>query len=441
MARKGLFIAFLLSLLVAFFYLRPILFKKEPEPLLSDRIPVGDFIGKINLIELARESHAFMFFNRVPFREYLSYDFILAQSKMYGIQAQKPIYFFANENGEWGGLISVQDSSKIFNGINRLKKDFLIEDTIVGGQKVHRLKKEKIYFTYGKTWFFVYKGNQLPKRMYHVMYSRKGDEHLYWKELKRLNPYKNEHVQILSKWSKWMELGIKSVYFAHDTDSINTYLKGSFVFDQNSPIKLKNNGLSFNSQFEGNKSIQFHFDLEQFKNNLTHPLWSFLQKYASKIAFPLKSFVKAWEGDIAVVEGGSHLVKETYIETEMDDEFNMVEVKKTKEVLKPGYAILLSMNEFQKQFVAQLFAKGIMRKQNNRFHILNSPPLKIIQKKDFLFLYSTDFAPKLKNKPLNGGYWTQNGVKYSFVVEQTDNKNFSFSIQFPLISYLKSKMF
>ena len=52
-----------------------------------------------------------------------------------------------------------------------------------------------------------------------------------------------------------------------------------------------------------------------------------MNEYAKKIAFPLNSFIHAWEGDIAIVEGGSHLVEENYIETEMDEEFNMLEVK------------------------------------------------------------------------------------------------------------------
>ena len=115
-----------------------------------------------------------MFYNKIPLRDYLSYEFILAQSKIYGIHSQKPIYFFVNENGEWGSVASVRDSSKILNGIVRLKKELAINDTLVGGQKVYCLNKEKIYFTYGKTWLFFYHGNQLPKRMYHVMYSKRG---------------------------------------------------------------------------------------------------------------------------------------------------------------------------------------------------------------------------------------------------------------------------
>ena len=106
--------------------------------------------------------------------------------------------------------------------------------------------------------------------------------------------------------------------------------------------------------------------------------------------------------------------------------------------MKPGYAILFSMNQFQKDFVSQLFARGIMRKENNRFHILNSPPLKIIQKKDFLFLYSTDYTPKITYERLNGGYWLNNGSTYYFVLDQENNKNFVISLKIPIKNFLKN---
>jgi hypothetical protein len=441
MARKGLFIVFLISLLVGFFYLKPLLFKTEPEPNLIDRLPVGDFLGKVNIIEIARESHSFMYYNKFPFRDFLSYDFLLAQGKSYGLDLQRPAYFFANESGEWGSLISLNDSSKIRSGINRLGRDILINDTVIGDQKVYYLKNTKTYMTYGKYWMFIYNGNQLPKRMYHVIYSKKGDIHPTWKEFLKLKKFKSENLVVFSNWSKLMDKGIQTAVFAHDADSIQIHLKAYIKAKDSLYISKKDKGLAFDSKLNSNKSINLHLNLDKIKNKPNHPLFVWLRQQSKRISFPFNDFLRAWEGDLSFQEGGNHLIKETVIETVMDDEFNLTEVKKEKDVSVPGYAVIFSMNAFQKEFVSKLFAKGIMTKEANRFRFLGSPPLKINQKPNFLFLYSTDKTPKISENDLNSGFWTHNDTKYEFVLDSITSHEFLFSVHFPLMKLLLKNKF
>ena len=441
MARKALFIVFLISLLVSFFYFKPLLFKDEPEPLLIDRLPVGDFIGKINIIEIARESHSFLYYNKIPFRDFLSYEFLLAQGKSYGLDLQKPACFFANETGEWGAIISIIDSSKINSGINRLSKEININDTLVGDQKVYKIKNTKTYITYGKKWMFVYTGTQLPKRMYHVIYSKRGDVHNVWKDFFKNKHFKNENLVVYSNWKKLIDRGIERAIFAHDADSNFMHLKAYIKSKDSLYISMKEKGLAFNSQFEANKSINFHFDVTKIKNKPNHPLFIWLKQLSKRISFPFNEFLKAWEGDIAFHEGGKHVIKETVIETEMDEEFNMTEVKKLRDVIVPGYAVLFSMNKFQKQFVSKLFAKGIMTKENNKYRFLGSPPLKINQKPNFLFLYTTDNTPKITENAINGGFWTHHRTKYDFSIDSLNSHEILFSVHFPMISLLKRNKF
>jgi hypothetical protein len=441
MARKGLFLVFLISLLVSFFYLKPLLFKYDREPNLTDRIPVGDFIGKFNIIDLARESHSFLYYNKVPFREFLSYEFLLAQGKSYGLDLQKPAYFFANETGEWGSLISLIDSSKIISAINRLKTDFRIEDTIVGGQKVYKLAKSDTYMTYGKLWLFVYNGKQLPKRMYHVIYSKYGDINPVWNSFLKSKKFKKENLIVYSNWNKFKEYGIKKAVFAHDADSIKMHIKGYVLSDDSLLINKKEKGISFDSKFKGDKTIDLHFDISKIKNKTDHPLFVWLRQISNRIGFPLNDFLKAWEGDLAFIEGGTHVVKENVIEMVMDEEFNVSEVKKQKDVIVPGYAVLFSMNKHQKEFVSQLFSKGIMTKENNKFRILDSPPLKINQKSNYLFLYSTDYTPKITQNNRNEGVWTNKNVRYHFQLDSINSHEMEFSVHFPLLNFLKRNQF
>lgn len=441
MARKGLFIVFLLSLLGGFFYLKPILFHKEPEPSLTDRMPIGDFIGKVDIIDIARESNAFLYYNKIPFREFLSYEFLLAQGKSYGLDLQKQAYFFANESGEWGSILSLIDSSKIVSGINRLKKDFKIEDTIVGGQKVYKLNKTNVYMTYGKLWMFIYHGTQLPKRMYHVIYSKKGDTHAEWTRFLETKKFAKENFVVFSNWKKMKDKGIETAVFAHDADSAQFHLKAYIKTNDSLYFSQKESGISFDSRIKGNKYVSLHLDVSKIRNQPGHPLFSWLRQLSKRISFPFNDFLRAWEGDITFHEGGTHVIKETVVETVMDEEFNLTEVKKEKDVNVPGYAVLFSMNQYQKQFVSTLFAKGIMTKENRRFRFLGSPPLKINQKPNYLFLYSTDYTPKIIENTYNGGYWTNERTTYNFSLDSLNSHELTFTVRFPMMTLLRRNKF
>ena len=113
MIRKTLTIVILAAALGAFLYLRPFLFQKPTSPRIVDRIPTADFIGKANVLDLARETSGMMFYHKIPFRDFTSYEFLLGQGKMYGLNLQKQVYLFGNESGDWGFLLEVSDSSKI----------------------------------------------------------------------------------------------------------------------------------------------------------------------------------------------------------------------------------------------------------------------------------------------------------------------------------------
>lgn len=441
MARKGLFIVFLISLLVSFFYFQPFFSAKEEDPSISDRLPVGDFLGKFDVLEVTRESNAFLFYNKIPFRDLLTYEFLLAQGKSYGLDLQKPGYFFANESGEWGALIVVNDSSKISSGINRINKTVEVSDTLIGVQKVRRIKQYDIYMTYGKQWMFFYQGKQLFRRVNQVMYAKKGDTHPAWKKFLSSKQFSKETLIVYSNWKKFKNYGIETAMFAHDCDSIQMHIKSYIKSTEELGLSLKDSGISIADKSQNNKSINLHFDVNKLRNNPQHPICKWLNNFSKRVSFPVNEFFLAWDGDLAFQEGGMQTVKETYIEMELDDEFNVTEVKKEKEVQVPAYAVLLSMNENQKKFISKLFAKGIMTKEDKRFRLLSSPPLGINQKPNFLCLYSADHAPKIIENNKNEGYWTNKRTKYHFSLDSLNSHEAFFSVHFPAFSLLRGNKF
>lgn len=441
LARKGSFIILLISLIAGYFYFKPFFHGKKIEPSILDRLPVGDFLGQIFVLDVAREANSFLYYNKIPFRDFLTYEFILAQGKNYGLDLQKPIYFFANESGEWGSLISLNDSSKIIAGINRVKQYVDFEDTLVGGQKVTKISDEKIYMTYGKQWLFFYHGNQLPKRMYHVIYSKKNDIHPAWKKFIKQRQFADESIIIYSTWKKIQDNGIETAMFSYDCDSVQLHLKAYLKSKELLNVSIKDSGITLLPQPTMNKEINLHLNTAKLRNNPTDPSVKWLTYFSKKISFPINEFLQAWEGDLTLQEGGTQIIKESYIETEFDDDFNPIEVKKEKEVKVPRYTVLLSMNNLQKQFVSTLFSKGILRKQNNRYHFLSSPPLKISQKPNYLMVYSSQNPPKILTGKENRGYWTTKNTTYHFNIDYLNHKEAYFFVHFPGMSLFKKNKF
>ena len=110
MLKKSLFIAALALSLGVFLYFRPFIFAKEATPRIIDRLPDADFIGRVNILDLVKETNDLLYYYKTPFRDLTSADYILGQGKTFGLNLQNPIYIFGDENGEWGALIQVNDA-------------------------------------------------------------------------------------------------------------------------------------------------------------------------------------------------------------------------------------------------------------------------------------------------------------------------------------------
>ena len=81
MVRKVFLIIFLAVALACFLFLKPFFFQKSTEARLIDRLPSADFIGKLNILELARETSGMMYYHKLPFRDLTSKEFLLSQGK------------------------------------------------------------------------------------------------------------------------------------------------------------------------------------------------------------------------------------------------------------------------------------------------------------------------------------------------------------------------
>ena len=166
----------------------------------------------------------------------------MGQGKQYGLDLESNLYLFANENGNWGALIRLTDSSKIQLGIERLSKYTDLQDSTVGGNQFYFIKKEQSYLHYGKDYALIYQGTDFITTLNHVVSAHYGAQKKVWKQFLRQKQFKNEHLVIYANWPKLKSYDIQTAMFAHDSDSLGFKLK-SYI-KKRSPLyfSLKKNG-------------------------------------------------------------------------------------------------------------------------------------------------------------------------------------------------------
>ena len=424
-----------------FLYLRPRLFSPDPPPTLVDRLPESDILGRFQLLDVARETSSMMYYNQIPFRDLISAEFLLAQGKSFGLDVQKPGYFFSDDEGEWGTFLSVIDSSKILSGVQRLTEFTSIEDTIIHNRKLHFLPKQNLYLFYDKTYIFLYHGNQMKKRLGNAMFAKNGEAGESWKKFESLKTFKNEKLVVFSDSKKLKDLGIEYGLFSHDSDSMSFKLKSYIKTSHPLKITMKEPDMALKPAANMEKVLNLHLNVDEFKKNKQHPIYKWLTEMGRKVSFPVDAFFEAWNGDLSFQQGGTQMVTEQVVSTEYDEEFNLTEVKTTKLVPVPGFALLISVNEKGKSFINTLFSKGIITKQDSKYRFLFSPPLKMVIKPDYISAYSSDKSPSITQGSSCNGLWNYKGTKVAFRIDSmTQNEVFG-SLEFPVNRLIRRSKF
>lgn len=432
MVRKTLTIVILSAALGAFLYFKPFFFQKPIPPRLIDRLPTADFIGKVNVLDLARETSGMMYYHKIPFRDFTSYEFLLGQGKMYGLNLQKKVYLFGNENGDWGCMLEVSDSSKISQGIERLRKFIAIEDTIINEHQIYRFKKEKMYLHYGRNYLFYFKGTDFMSHFNQVTKAKYLGINETWKTFLNKKQFRNEHLVIYSNWERLKNMGIKTAMFAHDSDSLSFNLKSYLKKETPFYISKKQNGKGFKNIENATKSVELHLDISELRKHPEDKLYKELSKIGKRFGFPFVDFLKAWDGDLSFMEGGLQTVQETYIETELDEDFNTAEVEKTRELVVPGYSVYFTSTYHAPVFINKLLKKGILTKEQENFRFLFSPLLHTSHNRNSYQFYSGQQAPKTEQSTRNQIIWTKEGTRYIFNVDSLNSYEIFGSLQIPV---------
>ncbi|MFM7667240.1 MAG: hypothetical protein ACKO7D_03525 [Bacteroidota bacterium] len=441
MAKKVVVIILLAIALAAFLILRPLIFQTQVPPTILDRLPDDEFIGRINVLSFARESQKITEKNKVAVKDFLSYDFLLSQSKNYGIDFQKNAYIFGNTKGEYGLIVELADSSKIITGINRLKIVYPVKDSLIESHKVFLLKKEKLFFYYDKNYAFIYKGKNFSQAFDRIVNAKVGGQSKKWKEFLSENLFKKDFCVVSTSANKLNEFGLNRAILSIHSDSTHFLIKTGITRKYPLNLSLKEKGFCFEKNQETSTFLNLHLDITRFRENPDDEFIKAFNRFAKKIAFPTNEFLDAWEGDISFIQGGLTSASETYIETQLDEEFNPVEVRKTKIISVPKYSIMLSMNDKGTSFFDLLKQKGILTLEGSSYRFLTSPLLTRKEHENYTIFNSGDQHPKIIESIENTGFQFWNGKKYEFLLKNIENSFIlgEFKIEYSDVeNYLKS---
>ena len=169
-----------------------------------------------------------LYFYKTPFRDLTSAEYLLGQGKTFGLNFQKEIFIFANENGEYGAIIQLNDSTKTKQALEKVKQNIAVIDSSKNKMHVYFIPKLNIFLHYDSKYLLVYSGKNIYKVMNSIHNAKYMGISKLWKEYFAINKFKNENLVVFSKWKELKKYGVDYAIFSHDSDSANFNLKCCF---------------------------------------------------------------------------------------------------------------------------------------------------------------------------------------------------------------------
>lgn len=441
MLKKISLIIFLAILLAGGMIFRHYWMKTTDEPTVVDRLPEGDYLIKSKILDFAQEMTGMLHFNKVQFRDFASKEFLLGQAKTYGLDLQRPVHAFVNENGSWGVVVYVSDSSEVGAGVQRMSKLLDLKDSLIGKQKIYLWEEEDGYLSYEKNWLLIYKGKAFSKTLKHILYTKKGGVSPKWKAFLKEKQFKNKSLVIYSNSKSKEKYGLEKAMFAHNVDSTSVTLLSYVKSLKPLNFSQKTSGLAMEKSLGSKKYLNLHLNIDEFRRKKEDPLYKLLERESRKFNFPLDDFLETWNGDLSFGEGENQIIKETFIESVLDENFEVSEVVSIKKRKVKGFAIAVSMNDGAEAFLKQLRKKGLLREEDGKSRFLISPPLSVKKQDDYYLFYSAQAAPALKQDSANSGYLTYKGTPFTFHLDTIIDKEAFGKIEFPVNRVIRRNKF
>jgi len=419
--RLALIAVFAAGLAVLLFYLTR---EEQAEiPRFFDRLPEAQIIGRANALELARSLMSTTYNYQIPLREFISPEFILGQGKANGLDVQSPVYFFANQSEyelkDWGVLVNVRDSSKLSEGLVQIRKVFPFKDSIAYNKPIYINSVSDIAIAYGRDWLLFCKRRSLRLFLERVMFARKNSISPRWRNFLNNQSFTDKAIVANVEDDQLSEYGIQDMLVSATNDSNSVTLHSEISFYDTLSFSLKPNGVQLLPQEYTRRMINVNLDISRLRNRPEDAVRKLIKKVGDKVSFPLNDFLNSWEGNMAFRQGGYELVKEPYITTELDENFNITEVVKYKQVKVSGFSMYLSTNHHSKTLTKRLFEKGILTREENKIRMLYAPAMYFRPTDTSLCFHTSHYRPSLTPNSPQSVLWSIRRVPVTFYLDST----------------------
>lgn len=395
-------------------------------PRFVDRLPMSDILGRTNVLDLAEDLLPVTYSNQIPFRDFITPEFILSQGKINGLDLQKSVYFFGSESKakikEWGMMVHVSDSSKVFPGIKRFEKMTRVKDSTLFDHRIFICPEYNLTIGYGKDWLLVSDRKSFKKYFDHVVNARIKSIYPRWRRFIEERQFSDKALQISAISNELKKYGIASALLAASADSTSLTLHARLVNMDTIPFSLKPTVERFDRTEFTRRMISLNLDIDSLENDKNHPLYDLLKKTARKISFPVDQFLETWDGQLSFRQGGLQTITEAYIESELDENFNVTEVVKYKQKKISGFSLQLSMNEHRKDFINQLYSKGILTREENKVRMLYFPPMNMRTQEESVSFYTNSFQPETTSDSTQSVLWDFNYTPVLFTLDSIQTK-------------------
>jgi len=428
-------LALLLGLIL---YFKPFKRPVKSQLRIENILPESDLVGRVNLLDFLKETSDLLNFNNVPLRGFLTYEFMLSMAKKYGIDLQSRMYVFANDRGDYGCIVPLNNSIKLEDAIERISVDFDVSITKRGKDQIYHISEENIYFFNRDKYLLIYRGDYFREIHKEIVHSKPGVIRSSWKNLFLDSYFKNEHVVFYSQNEKIKEYGIDHIFFAHDSDSAGFYMKSRAKMNDSIPFLINKKGKSIQFSNSSLRKIDLHLNFSHLNKNTKKMIEKKLRVFTKKISFPMEDFLDLWGGDLCFEEGGYYKISEKYIETELDENFETREIEKTRDVIVPRYKMMFSTVHPANSFISKLLKKGILTQEDDQFRFLFSPLFKTKIKNDVVYFYSSQYPPRLVPSEKNIIHWDYKGTNLEFSLDSSLNNVIYGGLNIPVESIIKN---
>jgi len=418
----------------AFLIVQPRYQHSVQQPSIEDRLPDATWHAIIDCVDFSKEINNLLFRYKMPHRDFLTPDFILSQAKIYGIRLMEAIFIFYNSNDDWGIVAPISENANLKLGIERLKHFFDIKELFINRHKVYYISQYNMYLFHGYNYICLYVGQDIATKIMRIAYSKPNQISPEWISIRQKYQMGNNNLFVCGHPKYLKNLSFEQINIFPAFDSTHVYLHTVLTSKDTIPFKLKTEGINFQLGEFTKQALNLHFHVEQLKAKPNHPIYRFLQQQSKKISFPFNEFFQQWNGDLSFRKGGWININETYIDHELDENFEVSEIQKTRQRQVIGFDICYSLEPKSKKIRQKLSKSGFLTQQEQKYHLLLSPPLnfkKIKNDSTYTHTFYTSSYPPLMVKEANSYLlWTHKQTQYTLSIDSINTFEIHGNIRF-----------